>query len=104
MEELGMNLPQIAVDLGTEKPHTDVLSLEQLSEVNTDWLIVATFNEEGSQALSAAREQSVFNELDAVEAGQVIPVSAQLWSSAYGPLATKAMLDDLTNRMTGTIN
>ena len=95
LEQLGLTLPQIAVDLGTDAPHTDVLSLEQLSQADTDWLFVATFNAEGEQALAAVREQAAFSQLKAAQSGQVVSVNAQLWSSAYGPIATQMMLADI---------
>ncbi len=95
LETLGMTLPSIATDLGSATPHTDIISLEQLSQIDTDWLLVATFNAEGDQALAAAKQQPVFSQLRASQAGQVVPVSAQLWSSAYGPLAMQAMLADI---------
>ncbi|WP_110515549.1 ABC transporter substrate-binding protein [Herpetosiphon llansteffanensis] len=95
IEELGLTLPQVAIDLGTDAPHTDVLSLEQLSTVDTDWLFVATFNAEGDTALAGAREQAAFSQLKAEKAKQVVAVNAQLWSSAFGPLAADAILSDI---------
>ncbi len=95
IEELGLSLPQVSIDLGTDAPHTDVLSLEQLSTVDTDWLFVATFNAEGDTALAGAREQAAFGQLKAEKAKQVIAVNAQLWSSAFGPLAADAILSDI---------
>lgn len=95
IEELGLSLPQVAIDLGTDAPHTDVLSLEQLATVDTDWLFVATFNAEGDGALATAREQAAFGQLKAEKSKQVVAVSAQLWSSAFGPLAADAILSDI---------
>lgn len=95
LEQLGLALPQIALDLGTDAPHTDVLSLEQLSATDTDWLFVATFNAEGDQALAAVREQAAFSQLKAAQSEQVVSVNAQLWSSAFGPIATQQMLADI---------
>ncbi|KPL91095.1 hypothetical protein SE18_04780 [Herpetosiphon geysericola] len=95
IEELGLTLPQVSIDLGTDAPHTDVLSLEQLATVDTDWLFVATFNAEGDTALAGARNQAAFSQLKAEKAKQVIAVNAQLWSSAFGPLAADAILSDI---------
>lgn len=95
IEELGLSLPQVAIDLGTDAPHTDVLSLEQLATVDTDWLFVATFNAEGDGALATAREQAAFAQLKAEKSKQVVAVNAQLWSSAFGPLAADAILSDI---------
>lgn len=99
--ELGFAIPEIAVKLG-DAPHTDVLSLENLSQTDTDYIFLATFNAEGDQAVAAAQGQPAFQKLKAAQSKQVIAVSAQLWSSAYGPLATQAMLDDVERSVLAT--
>lgn len=76
-------------------PHSDPLSLENLSSLRGDWLFLATLNEEGGEALAAAQESPAFARLPVVEAGRVVPVDGQLWTSASGPLAAEAILDDI---------
>ncbi|WP_249978649.1 iron-siderophore ABC transporter substrate-binding protein [Vreelandella olivaria] len=75
--------------------HSDVLSLENLSLVDADWLFLATLNEDGQAALDAARQSNAFARLNVVQNDQVVPVDGQLWSSANGPLAAQAILDDI---------
>ncbi|MEG3079850.1 iron-siderophore ABC transporter substrate-binding protein [Halomonas sp. 5021] len=75
--------------------HSDVLSLENLSRVDGDWLFLATLNKDGREALEAAKQSSAFTRLDVVQRDQVVPVNGQLWSSANGPLAAQAILDDI---------
>lgn len=75
--------------------HSDPLSLENLSLVDSDWMFLATLNEEGQEALDAARTSPAFARLQVVESDRVIPVDGQLWSSANGPLAAQAILDDI---------
>lgn len=75
--------------------HSDPLSLENLSQVDRDWLFLATLNEEGREALDAARTSPAFARLNVVQNERVIPVDGQLWSSASGPLAAQAILDQL---------
>ncbi|PMR77552.1 ABC transporter substrate-binding protein [Billgrantia endophytica] len=75
--------------------HSDPLSLENLSQVDRDWLFLATLNEEGREALDAARRSPAFDRLNVVQNERVIPVDGQLWSSASGPLAAQAILDQL---------
>ncbi|MFG6667150.1 ABC transporter substrate-binding protein [Halomonas sp. HNIBRBA4712] len=77
------------------RPHSDVLSLENLSQIDGDWLFLATLNEDGEQALEAARQSSAFERLDVVQAGHVVPVDGQVWSSTSGPLAAQVILDDI---------
>src|SRR5690554_113287 len=75
--------------------HSDTLSLENLSRLDGDWLFLATLNEEGQEALDAARRSPAFARLPAVAADRVVPVDGQLWTSANGPLAALAILDEL---------
>jgi iron complex transport system substrate-binding protein len=81
-------------------PHSDPLSLENLSRVDADWLFLATLNEEGQEALEAAQATPAFARLDVVARDQVVPVDGQLWSSASGPLAALAILDELDAALT----
>ena len=75
--------------------HSDVLSLENLSQVDGDWLFLATLNEDGQAALAAAKQSNAFTRLNVVEKERVVPVDGQLWTSANGPLAAQAILDDI---------
>ncbi|MBE0399362.1 iron-siderophore ABC transporter substrate-binding protein [Halomonas sp. FME1] len=75
--------------------HSDILSLENLSMIDGDWLFLATLNDEGQQALDAAEQSSAFTRLNVVQQGHVVPVNGQVWSSASGPLAAQAILDDI---------
>ncbi|WP_376717164.1 ABC transporter substrate-binding protein [Halomonas piscis] len=75
--------------------HSDPLSLENLSRLEGDWLFLATLNEEGDQALKAARKSPAFARLPVVKSDRVVPVDGQLWTSASGPLAAQAILDDI---------
>nr|WP_163502850.1 iron-siderophore ABC transporter substrate-binding protein [Halomonas socia] len=75
--------------------HSDPLSLENLSRIDDDWLFLATLNEDGEEALASARRSPAFERLDVVQRERVVSVDGQLWSSAQGPLAAQAILDDL---------
>ncbi|PWW42412.1 ABC transporter substrate-binding protein [Chromohalobacter israelensis] len=89
-------------DGGTVKegrPHSDPLSLENLSRIDNDWLFLATLNAEGDEAYEAARQSPAFERLDVVQRDQVVSVDGQLWTSATGPMAAKAILDDIASAM-----
>lgn len=75
------------------RPHSDPLSLENLSRVDNDWLFLATLNQEGEEALEAARTSPAFARLAVVKNDRVVPVDGQLWTSASGPLAARAILE-----------
>lgn len=77
------------------RPHSDPLSLENLSRIDSDWLFLATLNVEGDEALASAKASPAFARLEVVERGQVVPVDGQLWTSASGPLAAQAILGDI---------
>ncbi|BFN13140.1 MULTISPECIES: iron-siderophore ABC transporter substrate-binding protein [Marinobacter] len=82
------------------RPHSEPLSLENLSSMDQSWVFLATLNEDGDKALEAARQSPAFARLDAVEHDRVITVSGQLWTSATGPLAVLAILDDIEAAVT----
>ncbi|MGO2232988.1 ABC transporter substrate-binding protein [Marinomonas sp. UCMA 3892] len=77
------------------RPHSSPLSLENLSKVDSDWLFLATLNTEGKDALEAAKTSPSFFRLKVVKKDKVITVNGQLWTSAAGPLAAHAILDDI---------
>lgn len=78
-----------------QRPHSDPLSLEALPEIDGDWLFLATLNEDGQEALETASQSEAFRRLDVVQRDQVVAVDGQLWTSASGPLAAQAVLDDI---------
>lgn len=77
------------------RPHSEPLSLENLSGLDQNWMFLATLNADGDKALEAARKSPAFARLNAVQENRVIAVSGQLWTSASGPLAALAILDDI---------
>ena len=77
------------------RPHSHPLSLENLVQIDGDWLFLATLNEEGQDALNAAKGSPAFARLDVVKNDRVVPVDGQLWTSASGPIAAAAILDDI---------
>ncbi|GII26370.1 ABC transporter substrate-binding protein [Planosporangium mesophilum] len=79
----------------TDKPHTDPLSLENLSQVDADFIYVATLNADGEKALAAAMAQPAFARLRAAGSGKVATVDGGVWSSAAGPIAAGKVLDDI---------
>lgn len=79
----------------TSKPHTDILSLENLSKADADWIFLATLNADGRKALEEAKRQPAFNRLTAVQNEHVITVDGQVWSSSSGYMAAQHVLDDV---------
>ncbi|ROO28482.1 ABC transporter substrate-binding protein [Salinisphaera orenii MK-B5] len=77
------------------RPHSDPLSLENLDRIDSDWLFLATLNADGENALAQARSSPGFERLDVVQRDRVVAVDGQLWTSASGPIAANAILDDI---------
>lgn len=90
----GLETIELANDLG-QRPHSDTLSLENLQQVDADWLLLASLTDDGEKALVDAQQQSVFKRLQAVQNDQVKVVDGQVWSSGYGPLAAEVIIQDL---------
>ncbi len=91
---LGMESTKTAAELG-ERPHSDILSLENLSSVDADWMFLATLNEQGDATLATARQQPAFTRLKAARNDRAVPVDGQVWSSGTGVLAAQRILDDI---------
>lgn len=94
LSDLGLRANELAA-AQAQKPHSDVLSLENLSRINADWIFLATLNPDGRKALEDARKQPAFTRLPAVADGHVVTVDGQIWSSSSGYLAAQQVLDDV---------
>lgn len=94
LASLGLETTELAASI-KDKPHSDILSLENLGAVDGDWLILATLNEDGRTTLEAARKQPAFTRLGAVSKGNVATVDGQVWSSGTGPIAAERLLADV---------
>lgn len=94
LREAGLHTIALA-DRITDKPHSDTLSLENLTQADGDWIFLATLNAEGQQALEQAKQQSAFQRLTAVKNNHLLAVDGQVWSSGSGPLAAQVVLQDL---------
>ena len=94
LNDLGLRANELAA-AQAHKPHSDVLSLENLSRINADWIFLATLNPDGRKALEDARKQPAFTRLSAVADGHVVTVDGQIWSSSSGYLAAQQVLDDV---------
>nr|WP_141317584.1 iron-siderophore ABC transporter substrate-binding protein [Halomonas halmophila] len=94
LEAVGLNVTDAGL-VKDGRPHSDPLSLENLEQVDQDLLFLATLNDDGRQALEAARQSPAFARLDVVQRDRVFAVNGQLWTSASGPLAAQAVLDDI---------
>ncbi|MEP3349150.1 MAG: iron-siderophore ABC transporter substrate-binding protein [Marinomonas sp.] len=79
------------------RPHSSPLSLENLPSIDNEWIFMATLDADAREALAAAEKSPAFARLEVAKKGHVIPVHGQLWTSATGPIAAQAILDDIQN-------
>lgn len=87
--------PQDGGLLKEGRPHSSILSLENIGVIDHDWLIMATLNKDGEEAFNAAKQSSAFSRLNVVQNNHVKTVDGQVWSSTSGPLAAQVVLDDI---------
>lgn len=87
--------PQDGGLLKEGRPHSNILSLENIGVIDHDWLIMATLNQDGEEAFNAAKQSSAFSRLNVVQNNHVKTVDGQVWSSTNGPLAAQVVLDDI---------
>ena len=59
----------------------------------------SSINLKSDRLLDSAKQSPAFNRLNVVQNERVVPVNGQLWSSANGPLAAQAILDDIENAL-----
>ena len=94
LDKLGIRANSLAAQQ-TARPHTDTLSLENLSKADADWIFLATLNADGKRALAEARQQPAFIRLKASQANHLASVDGQIWSSSSGYLAAQQVLNDV---------
>jgi iron complex transport system substrate-binding protein len=82
---------------GLRPPHSgSTVSLEQIDELDADWLFLAVRDAEQQAALEQVWQANpLYQGLRAVQSGQVAVVDGALWSGAAGVLAAGAMIDDI---------
>lgn len=82
---------------GTGTGHSPTLSLEMLDLLDADWIFVGTLAAEGEAvaAMTQVMNTPAFQQLNAVKEGHITLVDGSLWSSAIGPIAAMAILDDV---------
>lgn len=101
---------RVIADLGLVRPdnlegegvgHTPPLSLEDLGQLDADWLFIGTLAEAGdaADAMSEALETPLFQQLGAVRNDHLVVIDGSLWTSIGGPLAALAVLDDVAEAM-----
>lgn len=86
-----------------QEQHSAPLSLENLHQIDGDWIFLGTLNAAGPdvQALATAKKTPAFERLAAVRENHVVGVDGSVWTSAGGPLAADTVLDDVKKAMAG---
>lgn len=103
---------RVLADIGLVRPeglegegvgHTPPLSLEDLGQIDADWIFIGTLAEQGDAAdmMAEAVETPLFQQLNAVQNEHLIFIDGSLWTSIGGPLAALRVLDDVEAAMVG---
>lgn len=99
LSDLGMVRPA-----GQQTPgfsHSEPLSIEQLGQIDADWLFLGTLNADGAAALEQARKNPLWQQLSVVKNQHVVEVDGTIWTSRGGPLAALIVLDTVKSAMAG---
>ncbi|MFG3256019.1 ABC transporter substrate-binding protein [Streptomyces sp. NPDC048172] len=99
----------IALEMGLKRPksqnkdgnaHAPALSLEKINEIDGDWIFLSTLTSDGTKALKDVQAKPAYKDLKAVKAGHAVTVDGSVWSTRGGPLASEAVMDDITKAVT----
>ncbi|MDJ1134425.1 ABC transporter substrate-binding protein [Streptomyces iconiensis] len=99
----------VATEMGLKRPksqqkkgnaHAPSLSLEKINEIDGDWLFLSTLTSDGDKALKEIQDKPAYKELGAVKDKHAVTVDGSVWSTRGGPLAAKAVMNDITKALT----
>lgn len=109
-----LGLPRPKSQTGTGPGHSVPVSLEELEQIDGDWMFFGALGGGGPDAggvdtpadvasaktaIETAKETPGFEDLKAVKAGHVVPVDGSAWTSAGGPLAARLIVDDVARTL-----
>lgn len=77
------------------RPHSDALSDENMGRLDAETIFLATLDDSSDAAVDALAAQPAFQRLEHATREGLVGVNGQLWTSASGPLAAEALLDDI---------
>ncbi|MFG0249827.1 MAG: ABC transporter substrate-binding protein [Phycisphaeraceae bacterium JB051] len=99
IEDIGLKRPEYQDKGGA--PHSPILSLESLDQLDGDWIFMGTLMTQGDavSAMASATSTPAFKALKGVQKGHLIPVDGSMWTSVGGPLAAMQVLDDVQKAM-----
>lgn len=103
---------RVLADVGLARPnglegegvgHTPPLSLEDLKQIDADWIFIGTLAEQGDAVdiMAEVVKTPLFQQLNAVQNDQIVFIDGSLWTSIGGPLAALKVLDDVEAAMVG---
>lgn len=93
----------ILADIGIRRPKAQaavedgiiILSEERIPEIDADIMFVSVYDTESEQILEDWQQKPLWNQLKAVQTGQVHIVDANIWR-AGDPIAADLVIDDLS--------
>lgn len=113
LEDLGLKRPAAQDRAG--HGHSEPVSLENLQEIDADWMFFGTLggssvdNPSAGGAVDAAGAEAAladavqvagFTQLSAYKADRIVPVDGSVWTSTGGPLLMNRIIDDVLAALT----
>ncbi|MCQ8119889.1 ABC transporter substrate-binding protein [Methylomonas rosea] len=92
LDDLGLTRPP--AQRGPGAGHGPPLSREVLADIDGDWLFIGNFAPD-PRGVAELRDEPAFSELRAARRHRIREVDAALWTVIGGPLAARAVLDDV---------
>lgn len=102
---------KVLTDVGLKAPsaqqgkgiHSKPVSLENLSQIDGDWLLLGTLAGKGEaqKQLDSAAKSPIYKNLKAVKSGKVVAIDGSLWTSIGGPLAAQEILTVVESSLLG---
>lgn len=101
VRDIGLRRP--AGQLGSNATHSAPISLENLDQIDADWIFLGTLSPDGAdaKALKAAEALPAFQRLRASRERHVVEVDGSTWTSLGGPLAARSVLADVSAALGG---
>jgi iron complex transport system substrate-binding protein len=101
VRDIGLRRPpgQLVASAG----HSAPVSLENLDQIDADWIFLGTLSQDGADAsaLRAAEALPAFQRLRAVRQRRLVQVDGATWTSLGGPLAARSVLADVAGALVG---
>jgi iron complex transport system substrate-binding protein len=100
LADIGLRHPQQQNQPGATL--SDPVSLENLSQLDADWIFVGSLNSDGAKGLAQARQNALFRQLKAVQANRTVAIDATYWAAPIGVQGATLIVADVQRNLAAT--